>query len=622
MPDDSGIDEQMLRAATAARRRALLLLAVAEFQHLFRRMSPWLHGLVGFALAMAFSMLIEQSRVLDGFEDAVVREVARQRELSKVIEPPQPHELQIQQLEISARMRVDTLEQRTDVRQVVERLGGVAPIQRGKLAALINDLSRELPPAAPASAPIVAIDIDLAPLEGGATSPEERTAMLDAIQKLRNSAHVIALVLPRAAGDGGREQRNAFMQAAECTRVAGKPASVENAEKGRNALFFASPRLFHPTGSYPTKYPYKLDSDDDGAAELPPFYPSLGTLIQLQFKHRFAHEPTPPAEMPHEAARQVLSARQTLTALCEQAHAARPDAELLEDRMATSASEKIAQAYKERRYSWRLLDDPRLQHREIDGGGTGSGMSSLGKDELTRPVLLLGIDGGASYDKFGIAGISPEPVSGATLHALQALSLELQPSLLLEKFAGIGMDILLAVVYSLIWFLIKPRLMSVRETMPVIGSWLVVGVPLGIGAALIYACFKVVAIGMGIDFWINPLYIVASLLLGIYVDAWSDSETGTDEERKLRHRLLGLPAARDALRNGFGQRVDGVRFAASSGYAPVTGMDELRVHAEVTRSRLGAAALADAVLSAVLRLVVLIAGWSFIVYEIVKVWRS
>lgn len=596
------------------------MLGVAEFQHLYRRLSPWIHGLFSLALAMAFSMLIEQSKALDGFEDAVVREVARQRELSSVIPLPLPGELQINHLEVSATTRVELLEQRTSVQGVIERLGGVAPIRRGELAALIDDLADKLKKAGPVSAPIVAIDIDLAPLEGGATTPEERKAMLDAVAKLRERAHVIAVALPRAVGtDGGRSQRNTFMQDAECTRVAGA-APGANTSPARNALFFASPRLFHQTGSYPTKYPYKRA--DDNAAELPPFYPSLGTLIQLQFKNRFAHEAPPAAAMPDKVAAEVSAMRQALTALCEQAYAPSSDGELLEDRMATPAAEGIGKAYKERRYSWRLLDDPRLEQRTIEASVSGEWLTNVGPDELERPVLLLGIDGGAGYDKFGIAGIAPQPVSGASLHALQALSLEMQPPLLLEKFAGIGMDVLLALAYALAWYLIKPRLLPVRQSMPAIGSWLVVGVPLLLGGFLIWVCFKWVAIWMGIDFWINPLYIVASLLLGIYVDAWSDSESGTDEERKLRHRLLGLPAAREALRSGFGQRLEGVRFAATSGYAPVTGMDELRVHAEVTRSRLGGAALADAVLSAVVRVAVLIAGWFYIVKEIFKVLES
>lgn len=621
MPVDPEVDERKLRSATAARRRALLMLGVAEVQHIFRRLSPWIQGLFSLALAMAFSMLIEQSKVLDGFEDAVVREVARQRELSTVTPLPGPGDLQIQHLEVSAAARVELLEQRHSVQGVIERLGGVAPIRRGALADLIDDLAGKLGKAGPASAPIVAIDIDIAPLEGGATTPEDRQAMLDAVAKLRERAHVIAVALPRAAGpDGGREQRNTFMQDAGCTRVAGTAAAGADGGPGRNALFFASPRLFHQTGSYPTKYPYKRA--DDGAAELPPFYPSLGTLIQLQFRNRFAHERPPAVEMPQEAAAQVSAMRQTLTTLCEQAYARPAGGELLEDRMATPAAEGIARAYKERRYSWRLLDDPRLEQRTVEASEPGGWFSDVGQGELERPVLLLGIDGGAGYDKFGVAGIAPQVVSGASLHALQALSLEMQPNLLLEKFAGIGMDVLLALIYALAWSLIKPHLLPLRQSMPVIGNWLVVGVPLLLGAFLIWVCFKWVAIWMGIDFWINPLYIVASLMLGIYVDAWSDSETGTDEERKLRHRLLGLPAAREALRSGFGSRVEGVRFAATSGYAPVTGMDELRVHAEVTRARLGGAALADAVLSAVVRVVVLIAGWWFIFQEIFKVLES
>lgn len=638
MADDSGGDEPQLRSATAARRRLLLMLGVAELQHASRKLSPVMHWLIGLALAMAGSTLVERLQFLDGFEDAVLREVARQRTLANELSIPGANELQVQQLEISAQARVATLEQRTSVDGVIERLGGVAPIQRGRMADVIKALAAQMPDAGPATAPIFAIDIDLAPLEGGATTGGERDQMLDALTTLRKKAHVIAVVLPRAAGTaGGREERNCFMRQAQCTRVTGATASGDShcslpstdvTATTHNALFFASPRLFQPTGSYPTKYPYKLKEGDrmEGRAgeetPPPPYYPSLGTLIHQQFKHRFSHGLAPTRATDKEEAKLASAKRQTLTALCEQAHAPRPDGELLEDRMATPAAEGIAKAYDDQRYSWRLLDDPRLQHTVIERVDLHDWTSSLDKTALARPVLLLGIDGGASYDKFGIAGISAQPVSGAGLHALQALSIEWQPSPLKQKFAGILVDFGLGLAYSLAWLLLyKPVLLPLRARMPVIGGWLIAGVPLALGVFFTWVCFKVVAIGMGIDLWINPIYIVAGLLLGIYADAWSDSEAGTEEERKLRHRLLGLPAARDALRSGFGQRLDGVRFAATSGYQPVTGMDELRVHAEVVRSRLGTAALTDAVLSAVLRLVVLFAGWGFIFYELYKVWR-
>ncbi len=552
-----------------------------------------MHGLLSIALAMALSTLIEKFGPFDRFEDAVVQEVARQRELSETIKPPAPHELQIHQLEVSARVRVETLEQRAGVEGVVQRLGGVAPIQRGALAEVITALASRLPEAKgepdPASTPIVAIDIDLAPLEGGATSTKEQDTMLNAINALRAKAHVIAVVLPRAAGaNGGRKERNEFMQKAKCTRVIGAAATAPNQDPRTrpNALFFASPRLFHDAGSYPTRYPYQLDDKDK--SDLPPHYPSLGTLTLLQFEHQFMHHASQGSDVDEKEHARLSSARQTLTIMCEQAYAAHPESELLEDRMATPAAQDIAKAYKEQRYSWRLLDDPRLQQTVTDKPDLSDWAWNLPPGMMQRPVLLLGIDGGASYDKFGIAGISPEPVSGASLHALQALSIKAQHYPIVEKSAGILVDGLLGILYWMTWEkLLQARLKRVRKSMPVLGSWLSVGVPLVVGGLLVWLCFKLVVIGMGVDLWINPIYIIVSLLLSIYVDAWSDSESGTQAQRKRRTHLLGLPAARDALRGGFGDRA-------------------------------GANALTDTVLSAALRLVVLIAGWGFIFREFWK----
>lgn len=639
MPGDSGGDEPKLRSAVAARRRLLLMLSVAEAQHAWRKLSPFWHGLTALALAMAGSTLIEESRLLDSFEDAVVREVARQRSLKDELKAPAPNELQVQQLEISAQFRVTQLEQRDGVDSVIQRLGGVAPIDRGRMAEVLAALAERLPGrAADGRPPVVAIDVDLAPLEGNATSEQQREQMLDALGKLREKAHVIAVVLPRA-GDppGARQARNCFMRQAACTRLVGAEAGERLDDglcrmpsaalpAGSNGLFFASPRLFHQTGSYPTKYPYRLRSGVDrgsGPAALPPYFPSLGTLIQQQHKHGVTHAIPAARSLPAAQAQGATDARLSLTALCEQAHAPQEGQALLEDRMAGADADPIAKSYEEQRYSWRLLDDPRLQHTVIDGVAAIRDPTALDAAALARPVMLIGIDGGTSYDKFGVAGISSQSISGAGLHALQALSVEWQPNALVQKFAGIAVDVGLGVAYSLSWLLLYQALLRpLRARMPVIGGWLVAGAPLALGVLLTWLCFKLVAIGMEIDLWINPIYIVAGLLLGIYVDAWNDSEPGTEEERKVRNRLLGLPAAREALRSGFGSRLDGVRFAATSGYQPVTGMDELRVQAEIVRSRLGIAALTDAVLSAVLRLVVLCAGWALILRQLIEVWRS
>lgn len=632
MPASSTGSEPKPRSEAAARRRLLLILLVAEVQRALEKLSPLIHWAFGLALAMAASQLIESLRFFDSFEDLIVREVARQRELEASFELPQPHELQVQQIEVSAQARVASLEQREGVGQVVERLGGVAPIRRGAMAEVITELAKRLPAPSPDRPRIVAIDVDLAPLEGGATTGEERQQMLQALTRLREKAHVLVIVLPRPASPAQlREDRNAFMRDAQCTRLGAGAAPPPGGTL--HALFFASPRLFQQAGSYPTKYPHRLGADAGdteaarqvlGAGELPPYYPALGNLIHLQFTHRLPHVPEVAANVPQAQADERLAARLAMTTLCEQAYAPGPGGTLLEDHMDTPAAATIAKAYREQRFSWRLLDDPRLQHTTIDGADSLRRPDEVHDALFERPVLLLGIDGGASYDKFGIAGIVDQEVSGASLHALQALSISKPVSPLWEKVIGILLDALLGIAYALAWFLIyhKLGLKALRTRMPVLGGWLVAGVPLALGVFLTWLCFKVVAIGMGVDLWINPIYIVAGLLLGIYVDAWNDSEPGGEDEQRVRHRMLGLPAAREALRSGFGQRIEPAQFAPSSGYSTITGLDELRAHAAVVRKRLGPMALADAVLSAVLRVIVLCWGWALIAYELFKVGSS
>lgn len=574
-----------------------------------------------------------------------MREIARLRTLQSSLAVPAAGTLQITHLELSAQMRVSKLEQQTDVKPILDRLGGVAPINRGEMANVVSALAERLKAVkhdAGSPTPIVAFDIDLAPLEGGVTTDRQRNEMIRAITNLREHAHVIAVVLPRSDKDAlGHNARNCFMIQAQCTRLNGGTAAVAAAAPScetstplpetAKALFFASPRLFHQPGSHPNRYPYKLNAaaaeekakGTPWASRLPPYFPSLGTAIQQQHHYEFAHAANSATRHGIEG-NDALNARQTLTALCEQAHAPAAGGELLEDWMSTPLSRAIIDSYDQRRLSWRLLDDPRLNHTTVDGLLSITSTNGLSDGFFGGPVLLVGIDGGAAYDKFSVAGIAPQAVSGAGIHALQALSIGVQ-SPLAEKLWGIFVDVVLSAAYSLLWYWAYRWLRPLRQKMPVVGGWLVAATPLFIGGLLVWACVRFVIVGMNVDLWINPIYIIAGLLIGIYVDAWNDAErdsqaaVGASESHS---GLYGLGAAREALRSGFGQRLDSVRFAVTSGYHSITGMDDLRIRAQAVRSQLGAAALADALLSALLRVVVLLVGWFLILKDLFDTGRA
>lgn len=568
-----------------------------------------------------------------------MREIARLRTLEHDLKVPASDSLRITHLELSAQLRVGTLEQPTDVKAVLDRLGGVAPIDRGKMADVVSALAVRLASAPARSTPVVAFDVDLTPLEEGVTTGAQRDAMIRAITELRQHAHVIAVVLPRNEADAeAKKVRNCFMVQTQCTRLAGGVAAptshcgpVPPLADTAKALFFASPRLFHQPGGHPNKYPYKLKAgvlDEENkrttwASRLPPYFPLLGTAMQQQDRFKFSHlgDSIMAKGVDPDAA---LNSRRTLTALCEQAHAPAAGGELLEDWMSTPSSQAIAEAYSQSRLSWRLLDDPRLQHTTIDTLASITSADALRDEFFSGPVLLVGIDGGAAYDKFSVAGIAPQAVSGAGIHALQALSIGVQ-SPLSEKLWGIAVDVALAAAYSALWYGAYKWLRPLKQKMPTVGGWLIAAMPLLIGGGLVWLCLKVVVVGMGVDLWINPVYIVAGLLIGIYVDAWNDAgrdgqAAGSSPESP--SGLYGLGAAREALRSGFGLRLDSVRFAVTSGYHSITGMDDLRVRARAVRSQLGAAALADALLSALLRVVVLVVGWFWILEQLFDTWRA
>lgn len=616
----------------------------------------------GLLFALALGKALENVEPLQFLDHEVVRLIAAGRELpdAQLLEPSvrgvlgEQHRpaMSIRQLEASAAFRVRHLEQRDGVAdEEIERLGGVAPIDRGKLAAVLHTLACRIGDIAPEQAKrprIVAIDVDIAPLAGDATSAAQVQAMDRALCALRQHVDVVAITLPRRAPDGEPEavavaddmkRRNEFM-AFHCTRE----ALLRTAGAGpRGGLFFASPLIFHKPGGYSIEFlgarnPRHTDEPSFGlidAKDLPPWYPSLGSAVYLLHEWRSGNLQEPA----------LTPADRSLTAVCEQAHRARQGGPILEDQLAVLDSAPLFEAYVERPFNWRLLDEPRLRYSPIESTQAlapppdrqssdcsacrASSASSASSDRsacctcnavsdcsadqraadgafsdqmLVADVVMFSIDGGARHDKFEIAGTLAEPVSGATLHSLQAMSLEQPVRLQASFWLGLLVDAGVALCFMALWGLAWALLAPWRARMPVVGAWLAVLVPPVIGVGLVLVAVELAVRASDHDLFINPAYIALGLVMDVYARGWREANRAPPAIEAYRSSYFGLLAARDALYSGYGHRVGGIDLDV------LTRPSGLEAHARVRGSGLGAAALTDALLSAAVRVAILAYG--------------
>lgn len=570
------------------------------------------------ALALSLSAIIDGTGILDGLDGVFQREVARKRSAAEPALPGQ-HALEIRHIEIGAAARVAYLEQRDEVTTAdIERVGGVAPIDRHRMAELLSDLAERLEARAgsPGAPPrwVVAVDVDLAPLNERAADPGRVGAMHAAIKRLREHADVVAITLPRPTVEG-RRARNAFMAASLCTLS--KPASRDDSlPPPRHGLYFASPRIFHAVGAFPINFPAqtkKASTRDLGdlartsVGALPSHFPALGTAIYLL--HR---DP------------QGLESRRTLTALCDQA-SARPDGSdgrLLEDHLPPDGDLDAYKWYATKRFNWRLLESAQLRSTVVERlvpadaaapvAAVPLRLLDLDPQNFDSPVLLLGIDGGSRHDKFEVAGTVPGSASGASLHALQALSMETPVSECDTSRCGLLADILLGAAFALIWMLLHPMLEKLRRLMPIVGGWLIAATPILIAFVLMWAIVEVAAVGMGIDLWLNPAYLMLGLLLEAYMEGWRRAHRVSPEEQEERDRHFGISSAWGALQRGYGRRLDIVEVSVTTGQA------RLEATAVSAAPGYSGATLADRVLSAVLRVTVLVVGLTLLVIKLNK----
>lgn len=423
----------------------------------------------------------------------------------------------VQQIEVGADLRVLHMEaQQTDA-DTVRRLDGIRPIDRAAMAALLQQLAKCLAEPtclAPDAHPkVLAIDVDLAPLPKDESSLPE---MIAALQALRRHVEVVAIVLDRS-DDEQRRARNAFMRTAECTQQ--KDLTAPNSHA--HGLYFASSRLLQRAGSGPLYY---LDEAKSQHEAIAPRFPSLGMLAYLATGPKTFSD----------------NDRASLTNLCEQAHSNKT--KLTEDHMLAADApglvvRELEHQYRTRYFNWTLLHSEALRYlplRSIDEqqAWTKQLQAQLQDLQLQAPILVLNIDGGAGNDRFQTPGALMAPVSGATLHALQALSL--QQSLHAATLSGALADLVLGLICVLAGCLIHVYLLhALHQRLPGLTRLLLAGISLLL--ALGFSALGVMLAGwlmVQCRLWFNPLYVVLGMALHAFIEGWTSAEAdGQDHDK-------------------------------------------------------------------------------------------
>lgn len=467
------------------------------------------HALPAVVLLTLLTAIVHAMHWFDRVDGWFLREAVQaylQRAHDSAPAPPAPAALaeRFTVLEFSALARVKELE--LDAEHVteadLERVGGVRPIDRAKLAAALGGLAARLGALEAQKPRVIAIDVDIAPLVG--TDEGAQQAMAAAIAALRRHAHVVVAALARP-DEATRSARDAFMRALACTRA------TEAAGAGAKVLAFASPRFFHDRDGYPLKFPFEPARDG-----VPHAFPSLGNLVaQLVGARPQGHQPWPAA----------------VTALCEGAFAG----PLLEDcieagpRRPAGCHPMGPDDYELRRLNWPLLDQAQIELTRVGSvaalAGAGArpedALDAVGDHLLASDALFVGIDGGRRHDKFAGATVDGQPIGGAVLHALAAASA--RPAGQLQERIGVGLlaDFGIGTLFAMTWSLVAIGLRRLEMArLAQVARLLRLLLPPLIAAALGWAAMAWLSPWLlGLGHWANPVYVLVGLTAHAYVEA-------------------------------------------------------------------------------------------------------
>ena len=416
--------------------------------------------------------------------------------------PRSPQSDRIQVLEASAAMRVRELEPQRPDSSDIERVGGVRPIDRAKLANVLTQLAELLDQRVhPRSGSnsglpkLIAIDVDVTPLG----EKDDGRLMIQALHRLRKHASVVTLAMERPTA-AQRLARNRFMLKAACT---------QKGTETTKALYFASPGIFPARfrnyQTFPVTFPFLAET----ASSFQPagtHFPSLSNLLHLS---------------QDEGAKG--DGRRALTLLCDQAaHPPAGEGLILQDIVAQGSH-----GFDDRLYG-ALATNWTLQKTDLIGWATLESRAHLKLKPasadwkradalLDAGVLLISVDGGDGHDKFSIPSLSHEPVSGAMVHALQALSVKDGRQLHNHSGRAFLVDVAIGFVFLLAWYPVRWLVHALPKVLvPIFHA--AAPLALALAGGWLYAKFGAPWL-LGQGYWATPAYVLAGLVLHAYVEA-------------------------------------------------------------------------------------------------------
>jgi len=453
---------------------------------------------------------------------------------------PGPGALTVQLLEISPELRLLALDEPAPTLATVQRLQGVRPISRAAMLELLNQLAQCLERQCPGphsqlvQTKVLALDVDLIPLP---EDPESvHMATLSLLDRLRRQVHVVLVVLGR---ESIREQqrRNDFIRQAGCIREDGRRSDGTPATSP-GGLFLASPRLLANVGEAPLQFPASRLNSLLHKSEAPGWFPGLGNLSFLLWRHNSTSAGADPAAGP---------AWRGLTQMCMELGLDTPGVtQLMEDKLAVEqlhgkAEEFIEASWHWAYYNWRLFDSERLRFtplglstdwpvdaplkREWQAQALAAGLAQLREMPLLAPVLLISVEGAAGYDKFLTPAATPVPVTGASIHALQALSLDQRVNGRVWHVPATALiDALLGLVFLAAWALLGCLLSLRQKAWPGCIRLLSALIPPMLAGLIVFASLWIAAASMSYDIWFNPVYVLLGMTAHAYIEGWQHGD--------------------------------------------------------------------------------------------------
>jgi hypothetical protein len=424
-------------------------------------------------LTLALTVL-HHSHWLRGWDHLFMQRVLSHWVLSQAEDSPRSAApALIEAVILDAPLRVLALEDASPSPDMIRRVGGVRPVSRAAmaevLAALDAGLADQADQAGRPQRPLLAIDIDLAPLEGAAEDP----ALTHQLLTLGRWADLALIVMPRqdAAAAAGRD---AYFERL-CKRLP------------QGQLHLVSPRVWLGRGGIPMDY----------LAD----YPSLGWAMGQRLLGR------------------------ALPGCAQARQLGRSEDQAWRNPWGGADSAGAPQFY-----NWTLLHSEQLRHVPISASGEpGQPLAQTvarglrdSPEPLRAPVLLLAVESARGLDHYPTPGAMVEPIAGPSLHALQALSMRhpLSESSLRAPLVDLLLGALMvAGGLSLRALLLRsPRLaqapmlrLALQAAGLVVLLWLLTLLALWLAVGALDA-----------HVWLNPLYVLLGLLLHSLLDAWEE----------------------------------------------------------------------------------------------------